>query len=153
MDEQLLDSWDVHNKMLYKLYDAIPPQYFATERGRSVGSSFVHINNMRLQWIKAARPKLMEGTITIPAKTKEDRAKITKEAVRPALEISEKVVREMFALALSGQKVSHMTPSIHVKLTATIAHEWYHIGEICMMLGEAGLKFDDTIAYGIWEWK
>lgn len=30
-----------------------------------------------------------------------------------------------------------------------IVHEWYHIGEICMVLKQAGYPLDDKVAYGL----
>lgn len=34
-----------------------------------------------------------------------------------------------------------------------VAHEWYHLGETCVALTQAGHKLGDVILYGIWEWQ
>jgi uncharacterized damage-inducible protein DinB len=156
MDEQLLDSWDIHNQMLFKLFDAVEPEGFAGKpvgmSGRSVGNIFAHINNIRRGWIEVAAPALLEKVEKIPTKTKAEREAITGEMLRPALVASAQAVREMLQGGLEKGKLKNMKPHLMGSFSYFIAHEWYHIGEICMTLTQSGHKLDDKILYGIWTW-
>ena len=38
-------------------------------------------------------------------------------------------------------------------MSSLIAHEFYHFGEIGILLGETGVKMDAHVVYGLWEWK
>jgi len=49
-------------------------------------------------------------------------------------------------------KFKGMKPHLMANFSYFIAHEWYHIGEICMTLNESGHRVDDPILYGIWSW-
>src|SRR3954463_4670293 len=64
MEEQLLDTWNIHNRINLYVLDAIAPESLrsvSTSKGRSVGEQFAHIHNVRLMWLKSAAPELMEG--------------------------------------------------------------------------------------------
>lgn len=156
MDEQLLESWDIHNQMLWKLFDAIPPEGFAGKpagmSGRSVGNIFAHIHNTRHGWIEVAAPALLEGVAKIPTKTKAEREAITGEMLRPALEESARAMREMIATGFPKGKLRNMKPHLPASFSYFIAHEWYHVGEICMTLTQSGHRLDDKVLYGIWTW-
>lgn len=156
MDEQVLEAWDIHNHMLFMLFDAIPAEAFAGKptgmTGRSVGNIFAHVNNIRLGWVEVGAPKLMDGLTKIATKTKAEREAITGEALRPALVESAKAMREMLADGLEKGKLRGFKPHLAASYSYFIAHEWYHIGEICMTLNEAGHKPNDEILYGIWSW-
>ena len=155
-DQQLLDSWDIHNHMLFLLFDAIEPDGFQGKpigmSGRSVGNIFAHLHNIRLGWIEVAAPKLRDGLQKVPTKTKAEREAITGEMLRPCLEASAKAVRAMVETGFEKGKLKNLKPHLGGTFSYFIAHEWYHIGEICMTLTQSGHRLDDKTLYGIWEW-
>lgn len=156
LDEQLLDSWDLHNHMLWLLFDAIQPEAFAGKpvgmSGRSVGQIFAHIHGIRLAWIEPADATLAEGLIKIPTKTKAEREAITKDQLRPVLEASQQAIRTLLENSLERGKIKGMKPHLIGSFSYFIAHEWYHIGEIGMTLTLSGHKLDDETSWAIWSW-
>ncbi|MEP7293668.1 MAG: DinB family protein [Chloroflexota bacterium] len=156
MDDQLLDSWDLHSHMLFMLFDAIEPEAFAGKpvgmSGRSVGNIFAHIHGIRLAWIEVADPALMEALTKIPTKSKAEREAISKDQLRPALESSAAAIRTLLETSLEKGKIKGMKPHLIGSFSYFIAHEWYHIGEIGMTLTLSGHKLDDETSWGIWSW-
>jgi|FLYN01.1.fsa_nt_gi uncharacterized damage-inducible protein DinB len=156
MREQLLDSWDIHNRMLFMLFDAIEPEGFQGRptgmTGRSVGNIFAHLHNIRRGWVEVAAPALLDGVEKIPTRKKADKEALTKALLRPALERSAQAVRDMVEQSFEAGKLKGMKPHLIGSFSYFIAHEWYHIGEICMTLTESGHRLDDQILYGIWSW-
>lgn len=56
MKEQLLATWHTHNKMNYLLIDNITDagmeKTVSTRGGRTVYEQWVHIHNVRMQWLE-----------------------------------------------------------------------------------------------------
>lgn len=156
LQEQLLDTWDIHNRMLFMLFDAIPPTGFEGKpqgmSGRGIGNIFAHLHNTRLTWIEVAAPSLSPGLNKIPTRTKADKAAITPEILRPALVSSAQAMRELLKTGFEKGKLKNLKPHLVGSFSYFIAHEWYHLGEIGMTLTQSGHKLDDTVAYGIWAW-
>ncbi|MBI1258465.1 MAG: hypothetical protein GC204_13440 [Chloroflexi bacterium] len=153
---QVLEAWDTHQQMFWLLFDAIEPDAFAGKptgmSGRSVGNIFAHLNNLRIDWMKASAPELIDGLMRIPVKSKAERESIRKDQLRPALEKSGAAMRRMFAGALDkGKLKGHKTP-IMTMYSYMIAHEWYHIGEVGMTLTLSGHKLPEQAEWGIWSW-
>ena len=64
MPNQLVDTWNIHNRINLYLLDAIDKSSIASHsasKGRSVGEQFAHIHNVRLMWLKSAGPELLKG--------------------------------------------------------------------------------------------
>jgi len=64
MDEnQFLETWNIHNRINLYLLEAIEPATlgsYSASKGRSVGEQFAHMHNVRLMWVKAAAPELLD---------------------------------------------------------------------------------------------
>ena len=148
--EQLIDTWHIHNRLLYYLMDAVPEAALvgvSASKGRSVGQMLGHIHNVRLMWLEAAAPDLMSSVTKIPASKKDV---IEKSAVRAALEASEKAIETLLKQGLESGRVKGFKPHPMAFYTYLTAHEWYHIGEIGMT--QAGYPLDQKVSYGLWEW-
>src|ERR1700687_2371873 len=82
MDEkQFLETWDIHNRINLYLLDAIEPATlgsYSASRGRSVGEQFAHLHNVRLMWLKAAAPNLLQGLEKIGKKQAGDKQLVRK---------------------------------------------------------------------------
>src|ERR1700745_2189849 len=62
--DQLLETWDIHNRINLYVLDAIVPEGLKAQspaKGRTVGELFAHLHNVRLMWLKAAAPALLNG--------------------------------------------------------------------------------------------
>ena len=156
MIDTLLDSWRIHHANLLFLLDAVSDEALSGKpqgmNGRSVGEIFAHIHNIRLAWIEPNHPVAMASLAKIPAKTKADKAAITVALLRTALQSSAEAMNSVLQKGFEKGKISGFKPHAAAFYSYFIAHEWYHIGEICMTLTQAGHPLPDTIIYGIWEW-
>lgn len=151
MEAQLTETWEIHNRIVLYVLDAVSSEALKGApgaKGRSAGEMFAHIHNVRLMWLKAAAPDLLEGLVKIE---KEDAA--DKAALRSSLEGSGRAVGALLTQAVvSGGKVKGFKPHAVAFLGYLIAHESYHQGEIGMVLGQSGHALDKKTAYGMWEW-
>ena len=64
----LIDTWNIHNRINIYLLDAINEEFLtdvSASKGRNVGEQYAHIHNVRLMWLKASSPDLLEGLTKI----------------------------------------------------------------------------------------
>src|ERR1700761_3303006 len=89
---QILESWDIHNRINLYVLAAIEPEHLddlSASKGRNVGEQFAHIHNVRLMWLKAADPALLEG------QTKIEKEQINKEGLKAALNQSAEAINQL----------------------------------------------------------
>jgi uncharacterized damage-inducible protein DinB len=151
MENQLLETWNIHNRINLYLLEAISEDAlsdFSASKGRSIGEQFAHLHNVRLMWLKSAAPELLETV------TKIDKAqKIDKKLLVEALQESGKAIESLLQKGIeSGGKIKGFKPHVTAFLGYLISHESHHRGQIALTLKQAGHKLDQKIAYGIWEW-
>ena len=151
MEEQLLETWDIHNRINLYLLDAVAPEALAgapASKGRGAGEMFAHIHNVRLMWLKSAAPDLLEGL------SKVEKGEATqKELLRRSLEESGRAMGEVLRAGIrSGGKVKGFKPHAVAFLGYMISHESYHRGEIGIVLAQSGHPLDKKVSYGLWEW-
>ncbi len=151
MEQQLVDTWRIYNRINLYLLDAIAPEALngvSASKGRSVGEMFAHIHNVRLMWLQPSTPELMDGLAKIEKGEATD-----KELLRRSLEESGRGVEALLRKAIAGGgKIKGFKPHAVAFLGYLISHESYHSGEIGMTLTQSGYPLDKKIAYGIWEW-
>src|SRR4051794_39960983 len=150
MEEQLLETWAIHNRVNLYLLDAIPEEALGatlTPKGRSVYGQFAHIHNVRLLWFKSAAPELLAGLDKLETKTIGD-----KEQLRAALTASGAAVEQLLRTGFAAGKIKGFKPHPAAFLGYLIAHESHHRGQIGWTLKNTGHSLDQKTAYGIWEW-
>jgi uncharacterized damage-inducible protein DinB len=150
--DQLVETWAIHGRIVLYVLDAIPAEALAgvgaTGKGRSVGAQFAHLHNVRLMWLKAASPALLEGLASIEAANATD-----KDTLRSALDASAVALGALLRQALeSGGKIKGFKPHAAAFAGYLIAHESFHLGDIGVVLAQSGHPLDKKVAYGIWEW-
>ena len=62
MEKDLIDTWEIHQRINLYLLDSILEDYLediASSKGRNVAEQVAHIHNVRLMWLQAARPDLL----------------------------------------------------------------------------------------------
>lgn len=151
MDNQLVETWQIHDRINLYLLDAVQPESLASysaSKGRSVGEQFAHIHNVRLMWLKSAAPELLAGL----EKIEKDQAN-DKKHLRKSLVDSGKAIGSLLAASVAaGGRVKGFKPHVTAFLGYLISHESHHRGQIALTVKQAGKPFDKKIAFGIWEW-
>ena len=110
MENQLLETWNIHNRINLYLLEAISEDALngiSASKGRSVGEQFAHLHNVRLMWLKSGAPDLLETVMKID-KTQ----KIDKKLLAEALQDSGKAIESLLQWALNPlarSKVSNRT--------------------------------------------
>jgi uncharacterized damage-inducible protein DinB len=150
VDEQLVETWNIHDRINRYLLDAVSGEALGASIGpkhRTVYQLFAHIHNVRLMWLKPAGPELMKGL----AKLEGD--KPDKAALEKALKASGNAIEALIRQALAaGGKVKGFKPHVTAFVGYLISHESHHRGQIGWTLKNTGHSLDQKTAYGLWEW-
>ncbi|MDB4951619.1 MAG: hypothetical protein JWM27_4268 [Gemmatimonadetes bacterium] len=149
--ESLLDTWRIHDRINRYLLDAVEGDALgavSASKGRTVGEQLAHVHNVRLMWLKAAAPELLQGL----AKVEKDAA-ADRDGLCAALEASGTAVEALLRRALEGDgRIKGFKPHASAFLGYLVSHESHHRGQIALTLKQAGHPLDRKTGYGIWEW-
>ena len=150
MDEQLLETWDIHNRINLYMLDAVPAEALdavSASKGRSVAEQFAHVHNVRLMWLQSTEGAIPSGLAKVEKDAAPDRA-----LLRRTLEDSGAAIGALLRRSLEGGRVKGFKPHAVAFLGYLISHESHHRGQIALTLKQAGHPLDRKVAYGIWEW-
>lgn len=146
MGTDIVETWQIHNRILLYLLDGIPPEGLADSavpKQRTVADHLAHIHNVRLMWLKAAAPEMLAGLEKLEKAPSAD-------VLRASLEASGKAIEEL--LRQSDGKIKGFKPHASGFLGYLISHEGYHCGKVDLILRLNGHAVDDKVHYGMWEW-
>ena len=147
--QPFIETWHIHNRINLYLLNAVDEAHLkdiSASKGRNVGEQFAHIHNVRLMWLNASAPELLEGLI-----------KIEKEAIAKAL-LAEEITKSAEAMAILLQRgletgrVKGFKPHAAAFLGYLISHESHHRGQIMLCLKQSGHPVDKKVQFGLWEW-
>jgi uncharacterized damage-inducible protein DinB len=151
LEDQLVETWAIHNRINLYFLDAVSQDALALSlppRSRTIYDLFAHIHNVRLMWLKASAPGLLEGLEKLETKTVG-----SKEGLRSALEASGRAIEEMLRRALAdGGKVKGFKPHAVAFIGYLISHESHHRGQAGWVLKLSGHPLNQKTAFGLWEW-
>jgi uncharacterized damage-inducible protein DinB len=149
MDEPLIETWTIHNRINLYLLAAIPDDALgaAIPKHRSVFQMFAHMHNVRLMWLKASAPDLLEGLAKLEGKDGDC------EDLETSLAASGKAIEELLRRSVAaGGKVKGFKPHATAFAGYLISHESHHRGQIVWILKDVGHSVDPKVSYGLWEW-
>jgi len=150
MDDNLVETWAIHNRINLYLLDAISEESLglALPNCRTVFDQFAHVHNVRLMWLKSAAPELLESLEKLETKKGG-----TKAQLRAALDASGQAIESLLRKAsAAGGKVKGFKPHATAFLGYLISHESHHRGQIGWTLKQSGRPLDQKTAFGLWEW-
>ena len=150
LDEQLLETWNIHARVNLYMLDAIKSEALSgvsASKGRSVGEQFAHIHNVRLMWLKASAPELLEGLEKIEKEQTGD-----KELLLQSLAKSDAAMTLLIRDGLAKGRIKGFKPHPVAFVGYLISHESYHRAEAGIILTQAGHPLDKKTSFGLWEW-
>jgi uncharacterized damage-inducible protein DinB len=150
MEEQLVETWNIHNRINLYLLDAIDAEALPATlapKHRSAYQLFAHVHNVRLMWLKSAAPELLGQLAKLEGPDGD------KEALGRALQASGQAVEALLRKSIAaGGKVKGFKPHVVAFVGYLIAHESHHRGQIGWTLKNSGHPLSQKTAYGLWEW-
>ena len=150
MEDQLVETWNIHDRVNRYLLNAVPDEALGlalAPKRRRIFQLFAHMHNVRLMWLKAAAPELLEGL----SKVEGDNG--SKDDLLAALEASGRAIEALLRKSVAaGGKVKGFKPHVVAFLGYLISHESHHRGQIGWTLKGTGHPLDQKTSYGLWEW-
>lgn len=149
MNDQI-ETWHINNRINLYLLDAIDENYLndiSASKGRKVGEQFAHLHNVRMMWLKASSPELLEGLIKLDKEVKIDKIILTTE-----LNKSADAITLLLEKGFTEGKIKGFKPHPAAFLGYLISHESHHRGQIMLTLKQSGHPVDQKTQYGLWEW-
>ncbi|MBN8651479.1 MAG: hypothetical protein J0L67_08625 [Cytophagales bacterium] len=150
IENQLIETWEIHNRINLFLLDALKEEHLAdisASKGRNVGQQFAHIHNVRLMWFKASNPDLLKNQVKFETDSPVTKKRLTTEFVK-----SSKAVILLFQSGFEKGTIKGFKPHPAAFFGYLISHESHHRGQIILALKQSGHMIDQKVQYGIWEW-
>jgi uncharacterized damage-inducible protein DinB len=148
--KDLIETWEINNRINLYLLASIAEDHLAdapASKGRTVGEQFAHLHNVRLMWLKASMPELLDGVLKIDKGND-----LTKELLSTALQQSASAISQLLQKGLETGKIKGFKPHPSAFLGYMIAHDSHHRGQIVLALKQSGHRVDQKVQYGMWEW-
>jgi uncharacterized damage-inducible protein DinB len=140
----------VNERMNHVLLDLIAPHIWQafppSSRRRNIATSFAHIHNVRCMRLRMCRKDA-------PVPERLDRATVSMDEARRALQESARAMAELIRLGLAaGGHVPNYRPDVVALTCATIVHDAHHRGQIAPWARELGAPISAVDALRLWEW-
>lgn len=148
--DALLETWAINQWMNNSLMKGIKDDYLSdvgAAKGRAVGEQLAHIHNVRLMWLKASAPELLES------QKKLDKEQImTTSLLMKEFQKSANAITRLLEMGLASGRIKGFKPHPQAFLGYMISHESHHRGQIIITLKENNHLPDKKVLYGLWEW-
>src|SRR6185295_19641349 len=129
LENQIVETWNIHNRINLYLLEAIPPAALSAvsaSKGRTVAEQLAHLHNVRLMWLKASAPELLEGLEKIEKGTEVDKKLLARN-----LKASGQAMATLLKNSLeNGGRIKGFKPHVTAFLGYVVSHESHHRGQI-----------------------
>ncbi len=149
MNDQI-NTFEIHNRINLYLLKETDESWLsdaAASKGRNVGEQFAHMHNVRLMWLKAAAPELLEGLNKI-----EKENGITKKLLAQELTNSGNAMVKLLTKGFAENRIKGFKPHPSAFLGYIISHESHHRGQIIGCLKENKHLTNKSLGFALWEW-
>jgi uncharacterized damage-inducible protein DinB len=149
MSNDIVETFAINNRIVLYLLNTIDETSLADkfDKSRTIAEQFAHIHNVRLMWLKATAPDLMESIAKIDKENI-----ITKQLLHDSLTASGLTIEALLQQGIETGKIKNFKPHPTAFLGYIISHESHHRGQIIWSLKANGHTPDKKILFGIWEW-
>jgi uncharacterized damage-inducible protein DinB len=152
MKQQLIDTWQINNKMNLLFIDNVDDQgmqqTLSTRGGRTIYLQLVHVHNVRLGWMEVAAKDIFKKY-----KQLDKEAPYDKKLLRKSFEESSNAIEEFIERSWNqGGKVKGFKKGLIPMIGYFIAHEAHHRGHAMLTLKQCGVKIPEVLKWGFWEW-
>jgi uncharacterized damage-inducible protein DinB len=147
---EFIETWHIHNRINLYLLDVMDVSYLndiSASKGRKVADQFAHLHNVRMMWLKAAAPELLEGLTKLDKEIKIDKSLLAAE-----LNKSAEAIAQLLEKGFAENRIKGFKPHPAAFLGYLISHESHHRGQIVLSLKQSGHAIDQKTQFGLWEW-
>jgi len=149
MNDQI-NTFEIHNRINLFLLKEMDESWLSdtvASKGRNIGEQFAHMHNVRLMWLKASAPDLLEGLNKI-----EKENGITKKLLAQELTSSGNAMVKLLTKGFAENKIKGFKPHPSAFLGYIISHESHHRGQIMVCLKENKHLTSKSLGFALWEW-
>jgi uncharacterized damage-inducible protein DinB len=152
MKQQLLDAWNINNKMNLLLIDNINDEAMqktlSKRGGRTVYLQLLHVHNVRLGCLETAAKDIFQKYSVL-----DKEAPYNRKLLRKAFEESGTAIADLIDRSWEDNgKVKGFKNGLIPFIAYLIAHDSHHRGHAMLTLKQSGIKLPDNLKWGLWEW-